>query len=72
MVEILKKIFESNPESSTIQLNDICSDCKRQVAIEITATSGGFGLNGGALFKNGLGSYSAQCPDCYKNYPQNR
>jgi hypothetical protein len=66
MVEILKKIFESNPENSTIVLNDTCSDCRRKVVIEITPTSGGFGLNGGTLFKNGHGSYSAKCKDCYK------
>ena len=70
MVEILKKIFESNPENSPIILTDKCSDCRRKVIIEITPTSGGFGLQGGALFKNTLGSYSAQCPDCYKVTPK--
>jgi hypothetical protein len=64
MVEILKKIFESNPGNSTIVLNDKCSDCKREVIIEITPTSGGFGLQGGTLFKNTLGGYSATCTDC--------
>jgi len=70
MVEILKKIFESNPENSTIVLNDKCSACKREVVIEITPTSGGFGLQGGALFKNTVGSYSFTCPDCYKVIPK--
>jgi hypothetical protein len=70
MVEILKKIFESNPENSTILLNEKCSDCRRGLLIEITPTSGGFGLQGGALFKNTLGSYSAKCPDCYKVTPR--
>jgi hypothetical protein len=70
MVEILKKIFESNPENSTIVLNDKCSDCRREIIIEITPTSGGFGLQGGALFKNTLGNYSAKCPDCYKVTPK--
>ncbi|MBW2573667.1 MAG: hypothetical protein JRE61_15415 [Deltaproteobacteria bacterium] len=70
MVEILKKIFESNPENSTILLNDTCSDCKRKVVIEITPTSGGFGLQGGALYKNTLESYSAKCPDCFKVTPK--
>ena len=70
MVEILKKIFESNPENSTIVLNDKCSDCRREIIIEITPTSGGFGLQGGALFKNILGNYSAKCPDCYKVTPK--
>ena len=70
MVEILKKIFKSNPENSIIVLNDTCSDCRREIIIEITPTSGGFGLQGGALYKNTLGSYSAKCPDCYKVTPK--
>jgi hypothetical protein len=57
MVEILKKIFKSNPENSTILLNEKCSDCRREIIIEITPTSGGFGLQGGTLYKNTLGSY---------------
>ncbi len=68
MVEILKKIFKSNPENSTIVLKETCSDCRRKVVIEITPTSGGFGLQGGALYENTLGGYTAQCPDCYKTH----
>jgi hypothetical protein len=41
-----------------------------KVLIEITLWSGGFGLQGGALFKNTLGSFSAKCPDCYKVTPK--
>ena len=66
MVEILQKLFESNPENSTIVLDDTCQDCRCKVVIEITPTSGGFGLNGGILFKNGNGNYAAKCPACYK------
>ena len=65
MIEILKKMFEANPEKSTIILNDKCSVCGCDVIIEITPTSGGFGLQGGALFKGSApDEYFAKCPNC--------
>jgi hypothetical protein len=66
MIEILKKIFEANGEKSTVVLNDKCSDCGCDVIIEITSTSGGFGLLGGSLVKCSPDEYFAKCPDCYK------
>ena len=39
MIEILKKMFESNPEKSTIVIKDTCSDCGCETIIEITPTS---------------------------------
>jgi len=65
MVKILRKMFESNPEKSTIVLNGKCADCGCHVIIKITPTSGGFGFMGGALFKGSLpDEYFAKCPDC--------
>jgi hypothetical protein len=69
MVEILKELFNGNPEKSEIELNDSCSDCKSEVIIKITHTAGGFGLQGGALFKSPAGGYYAKCSDCYKVNP---
>jgi len=69
MIEILKKLFEANPEKSTIVLNGTCSDCGYDTIIEITPTSGGFGLNGGALFKYSLDDYLVKCHDCYQINP---
>jgi len=65
MIEILKELFNGNPEKSKIVLNHRCLDCKSEVIIQITPTEGGFGLQGGALFKNPSGGYYAKCPDCY-------
>jgi hypothetical protein len=65
MVEILQKMFDSSPDKSKIVLNNICSDCKKEIIIQITPTSGGFGLLGGALFENANGGYYARCPICY-------
>lgn len=69
MIEILRKLFESNPGKSTIVLNAKCSDCGCDTIIEITPTSGGFGLKGGALFKYSSDEYLAKCHDCYKADP---
>jgi hypothetical protein len=71
MLEILKKIFEANPDKSKILLNGKCANCGCDVIIEITPTSGGFGLIGGALFKGSLpDEYFAKCSDCYKTNPK--
>jgi hypothetical protein len=66
VIEILRELFESNPEKSTVILNGKCSDCGCDTLIEITPTSGGFGLNGGALFKHSPDDYLVKCHDCYK------
>jgi hypothetical protein len=70
MVGILRKMFEVNPEKSTIVLKDKCSDCGCEVIIDIRSVSGGYGLLGGALFKSSRGGYSAKCPYCYKITPK--
>jgi DNA-directed RNA polymerase subunit RPC12/RpoP len=66
MIEVLRKIFEANPEKSTVTINGKCSDCGREVIVEIEPTSGGYGLQGGMLVKRSPDKYSITCPDCYK------
>jgi hypothetical protein len=66
MIEILRKMLEANPEKSKIVLKEKCSDCGRETIIEITATSGGFGVMGGALFKSSTDKYIAKCLACYE------
>jgi hypothetical protein len=70
MIEILRKMFEANPEKSTIVLKDKCSDCGCEIIIEITPTSGGFGLQGGTLYKCSSDGYLAKCHDCYQVNPK--
>ena len=70
MIEILKKIFEDNPSESTITLSCKCSDCGNDIFIDITCTSGGFGLLGGSLFKCSPDEYFAKCSHCYKINPK--
>jgi len=66
MIEILKKICEANTEKSTIVLKGKCSDCGCKTIVNITSTAGGFGLQGGVLFKSSPDEYLVKCPDCYK------
>ena len=65
MIAIIKKIFEANPETSKIELKGKCSDCGREIDINITPISRGVGLSGGALSEFSPNRYSADCPDCY-------
>lgn len=66
MTAMLRKMFEANPEKSTIVLKDKCSDCGCETIIEVSPTSKGFGLQGGALFKCSPDEYFAKCPECFK------
>jgi len=70
MIEILRKIFDANPEKSTIVLNGKCSDCGCETILEITQTSGGFGLQGGILFKSSTDKYIVKCPACIEANPK--
>jgi len=70
MIEILRKLFEANPEKSTIKLKEKCSDCGCETTLEITTTSGGFGLQGGVLFKSSTDKYIVKCPDCIEANPK--
>jgi hypothetical protein len=71
MLEILKKMFEATPERSTIVLKEKCSVCGCEVLIDITPTSGGYGLQGGALFEGSADDYCAKCAACYKSNQNN-
>ena len=64
MINILRKLFEANPRRSSIQIKEKCSECGCETIIKITPTSGGFGLQGGFLFKSSADDYFAKCFDC--------
>jgi hypothetical protein len=70
MEEMLRKMFAANPGETTISLKGKCSDCGEDVKIDITSTSGGFGLQGGALFKFSSSGYFIRCSNCYKIRPK--
>jgi hypothetical protein len=64
MVEILRKIFEEKPKKSTIAIKGSCSDCGCETTVEVTATSEGFGLLGGVLFRCSPDGYLMRCETC--------
>ena len=64
-IEALKKLFEDRPANSTITFVCKCSGCGNDVLIDITHTSGGFGLNGGFLFEYAPDQYFIKCCNCY-------
>jgi hypothetical protein len=64
----LKKLFKDNPEKSTIVLKEKCSDCGGLTIIEITDTSKGYGLQGGALFTSSNDEFIARCLNCYEKH----
>ena len=70
MINILKKKFAANLGKSTIEIKDTCSDCGQEIIVNITSTAGGFGLQGGVLFKNEAESTFVKCPDCNKLNPK--
>jgi hypothetical protein len=70
MIEILRKMFEANPTESTIALEGKCSECDYETKVNVTPTSGGFGLLGGALFKYSSDEYLVKCRDCCQISPK--
>jgi hypothetical protein len=51
-IDTLKRLFSDTPEKQTMAFKGQCSDCECDVIIKITATSRGFGLQGGPLFEH--------------------
>jgi len=70
VIEILRRMFKANPEKSTIILKEKCSDCEQEISIEITPTSGGFGIMGGALYKSLYGKFIVKCSSCIGANPK--
>jgi hypothetical protein len=70
MIEILKRMFEANSEKSTITINGKCSDCGCETILEITPTSGGFGIQGGILYKSSNDDFIVKCPACIGATPK--
>jgi len=66
----LKKLFSEIPEKRAIAFKGQHSDRGCETIIEITLTSGGFGLQGGALFKCSPHEYLMKCPTCDKVNPK--
>lgn len=64
--ESLNQIFEKNKVPETYTYTGKCSACEGFVKIEITRTSGGYGLFGGILYETIPEKYIALCINCYE------
>ena len=64
-IENLKTLFKERPADSTFTCVCKCSGCGNDVLIDITHTSGGFGLNGGFLFGYAPDKYLIKCRKCH-------
>ena len=69
-LKTLRKIFKDNLGKSNIGFKSKCSDCECEVIVNITPTSGGFGLQGGVLLECSPDEYIVKCPNCYKVNPK--
>jgi len=70
MIEILMKMFGADPKKAKIVLKEKCSDCGCETILEIAKTSGGFGLQGGVLFKSSTDKFIVKCPPCIERKPK--
>ena len=66
-IEALEKLFEKRPADSTITVVCKCSGCGKDVLIDITHTSRGFGLNGGFSFEVAPDKYFIECRNCHRS-----
>ena len=67
-VESLNKLFERNNNPQTYTYRDKCQTCGSLTTIEISKTSGGYGLIGGVLYETDLDNLIALCVRCYDKY----
>jgi hypothetical protein len=65
----LNKLFAQNPGKSKLDVSSVCQDCGRNLKIEIHATSGGFGIQNGALFEPQPDVFCTKCAECYQKRP---
>ena len=62
----LNRFFEQNKNPATCTYRDRCNICGCLVKIEITKTSGGYGLLGGMLYEPDTENYISLCVGCYE------
>lgn len=64
--ESLHKIFEHHSNAGEIRYEGNCYKCGCQTKVEITKTSGGYGLQGGGLFEQPSQNILILCSECIK------
>jgi hypothetical protein len=64
-VEMLNKIFKQNSSPKHFTYRGQCHHCGRDVEVEITKTSGGYGFQGGVLHASNPEDILVCCLDCH-------
>ena len=64
-VETLNKMFEGTYNGTPVIRNGKCHDCGCELTIVIKRTTGGFRLQGGALYEPQMGRFSFKCEACF-------
>lgn len=63
-VESLDRMFEDGNNPARLDYRGKCVNCGSVVTVEISRTSGGYGLLGGVLLESETESYSVVCANC--------
>ena len=65
-VESLNKIFEQHNNANGFRYEGKCHKCDCDTQVEITKTSGGYGLQGGVLYESNTRNILILCSKCIK------
>ena len=65
-IEALNKIFDQHTDMEQHIHQGNCDDCGCAIKIEISKTSGGYGMLGGVLCEPSPQNIVARCTDCYE------
>ena len=63
-VENLAELFKKHPGKTTLNIQGKCFACRRDLNVEISPTTGGFGIKGGMLLDKNRQDYVISCVDC--------
>ena len=64
--EKLNELFLKNKDKIHFYYRNQCQHCGCGIEVIITKTSGGYGLEGGAICQNNLQKFFGICTDCYE------
>ncbi|MCG6911497.1 MAG: hypothetical protein LJE94_15435 [Deltaproteobacteria bacterium] len=63
----LAQLFKTHPGERTINFKGKCAVCNQKLTVEISATAGGFGFNGGVLLGTGREAPFFGCLKCIRS-----
>ena len=68
-VEKLHRLFDENPDQAAIGFEGLCHDCGCDVTVDVSLTSEGFRITGGAVYEPETNKYFNKCDACYAQNP---